>query len=236
MAPKMVFNTNKKLSQFKKSMDINNLDKVIFTVGRITPNGVKLLGTCFLLNKSGLFATASHVTNNDNNNLVIFLTGKTDLNTYQDTSDNQGQTMPAIIHKVDPVRDICILKIQNSAISNLIIGGADDVRVTNDVGIVGFPHCVDGRNILTYQNTVVCAKVLIESSGIKSKHLVLNIQTRPGQSGSPIFRLSDSKLIGMIIGSYAPGGGGGMSLGGVDPHTLHQTTHAVSSEYLLKMI
>lgn len=217
-------------------MEIIGLDKVIYTVGRITPNGVNLLGTCFLLNKSGLFATASHVANNDNNNLVIFVSGKTDLTTYQDTTDNEGQTVPATIYKVDPVRDICILRIENTAMSNLQIGGADDIKVCDNVGIVGFPHCVDGRNILTFQSTVVGAKVLIESSGIKSKHLVLNIQTRPGQSGSPIFRLSDAKLIGMIIGSYAPGGGGGISLGGVDPHTLHQTTHAVSSEYITKMI
>jgi S1-C subfamily serine protease len=217
-------------------MVITGLDKVIYTVGRITPNGIILLGTCFLLNKNGLFATASHVTNNDNNNLVIFVSGKTDLNIYQDTSDNQGQTIPATIYKVDPIRDICILKIDNPNKSNLQIGGADDVKVSDNVGIVGFPHCVDGRNILTFQNTVVGAKVLIESSGIKSKHLVLNIQTRPGQSGSPIFRLSDSKLIGMIIGSYVPSSRGGLSLGGVDPHTLHQTTHAVSSEYITKMI
>ena len=168
--------------------------------------------------------------------MVIFVSGKTDLNTYQDTSDNQGQTVPASIYKVDPVRDICILKIDNPAKANLQIGGSDDVKVTDNLGVVGFPHCVNGRNILTFQNTVVGAKVLIESSGIKSKHLILNIQTRPGQSGSPIFRLSDSRLVGMIIGSYVPGGGGGISLGGVDPHTLHQTTHAVSAEYILKMI
>lgn len=217
-------------------MEITGLDKVIYTVGRITPNGVNLLGTCFLLNKSGLFSTASHVTNNDNNNLVIFVSGKTDLNYYQDTSDNQGQTVPAQIYKVDPIRDICILKIDNQAFSNLTIGGADIVKVTDNVGIVGFPHCVDGRNILTFQSTEVGAKILIESSGIKSKHLVLNIQTRPGQSGSPVFSLSDSKIIGMIIGSYVPRIGSGISLGGVDPHTLHQTTHAVSSEYILKMI
>jgi S1-C subfamily serine protease len=217
-------------------MEIIGLDEVIYTVGRITPTGVNLLGTCFLLNKNGLFATASHVTSNENNNLVIFVTGKTSLKSYQDTSDNQGQALPATIYKVDPVRDICILKIESLSLSNLTIGGADDVNVTDHVGIVGFPHCVDGRNILTFQNTVVGAKVLIGSSGIKSKHLVLNIQTRPGQSGSPIFRLSDSKLIGMIIGSYAPGGGGEILLGGVDPYTLHQTTHAVSSEYILNMI
>jgi S1-C subfamily serine protease len=217
-------------------MEIKLLNQAIYTVGRITPNGVNLLGTCFLLNKSGLFATAAHVANNDNNNLIIFVSGNTDLASYQDTSNIQGQSIPTTIIAVDPVRDICILKIEIEAWSNFVIGGADDVKVSDTVGIVGFPHCIDGRNILTFQSTLIGAKVLIESSGIKSKHLVLNIQTRPGQSGSPIFRLSDNKLIGMIVGAYLPGGAGGMSLGGVDPHTLHQTTHAVSSEYILKMI
>lgn len=217
-------------------MKIEGLDKIVYTIGRITPNGVNLLGTCFLLNKSGLFATASHVTNNDNNNLVIFISENTDLKSYQDTTNNQGKTISATIFKVDPIRDICILKINQSVVSNFKIGGTDDVKVSDNVGIIGFPHCVNGRNILTYQSTEVGAKVLIDSSGIKSNHLVLNIQTRPGQSGSPIFRLSDSKLIGMIIGSYVPFSSGGISLGGVDPHTLHQTTHAVSSEYILKMI
>ena len=217
-------------------MEITGLDKVIYTVGRITPNGVNLLGTCFLLNKHGILATASHVTNNDNTNLAIFVSGKTDLNSYQDTANNQGEVVSVTIHKVDPVRDICLLKIETPVNFNIQIGGADDVKVTDQVGIVGFPHCVDGRNILTFQNTAVGAKVLIESSGIKSKHLILNIQTRPGQSGSPIFRQSDSRLIGMVIGSYVPKGGGGISLGGIDPLTLHQTTHAVSSEYILNML
>lgn len=217
-------------------MNLIGLNNVILTVGRVTPNGVNLLGTCFLLNKAGLFATASHVTGNDNTNLVMFVSNITDLTKYQDSSNNQGQIVPVTIYKVDPVRDICILKMDNPVASNLQIGGTDDVNVTDNVGIVGFPHCVDGRNILTFQTTEIGAKILIESSEIKSKHVVLNIQTRPGQSGSPIFRLSDSKLIGMIIGSYAPGGGGGISLGGVDPHTLHQTTHAVSSEYILNML
>ncbi len=217
-------------------MEISVLHKFVFTVGRITPTGVSLLGTCFILNKGGLFATASHVTNNDNTNLVIFASNNTDLTTYQDTSNNQGLVNEATIYKVDPIRDICILKISNTAFSNLQVGGTDDVKVSDNVVVLGYPHCTLGRNVLTFQNTVVGAKVLIESSGIKSKHLVLNIQTRPGQSGSPILRPSDSRLIGMIIGSYVPGGGGGISLGGVDPHTLHQTTHAVSSEYITKMI
>ena len=215
---------------------IESLHKVIYTVGRITPQGVNLLGTCFLLNESGLLATASHVTDNDNTNLVIVIAPTTDLTNYQDTSNQQVRTIPAKIHKVDPIRDICILKIDDILTSNINIGSTDEIIVSENCAIVGFPHCVNGRNVLTFQTSVIGAKILIESSGIKSKHIVLNIQTRPGQSGSPIFRLSDLKLIGMIIGSYAPNGGGGISLGGVDPHTLHQTTHAVSSEYISNMI
>jgi len=217
-------------------MEINGLDKVIYTVGRVTPTGVTLLGTCFLLNKTGLFATASHVPNNENNNLVIFATQINNLNNYQDTSETGGHAIPATIFKVDPVRDICILKVDLDVFSNIQIGGTDDVVVSENVAIIGFPHCNEGRHILTFQSTTIGAKILIDSSGIKNKHIVLNFQTRPGQSGSPIFRPSDSRLIGMIIGSYIPGSGGGISLGGVDPFTLHQTTHAVSTEYLLKMI
>lgn len=217
-------------------MNIQTLHQKIYTVGRITPTGVKLLGTCFLLNKQGLFATAAHVTNNDNTNLVIFLNNNTNLTTYQDTSNNSGQTISVSIYKVDPIRDICILQVEQNVFSDLIIGGSDDTNIGENVGIVGFPHCVNGRNVLTYQSTEIGAKVLIESSGIKSKHLILNIQTQPGQSGSPIFRLSDSRVIGMIIGSYVPNTGGGISLGGIDPQTLHQTTHAVSTEYINKML
>jgi S1-C subfamily serine protease len=217
-------------------MHINNLHQIIYTVGRITPNGVTLLGTCFLLNKEGLFATASHVTSNDDNNLVIFITQTTDLTSYQDTTNTQGRTFPATIYKIDPVRDICILKVTHPFNSNMQIGKTDEVVVSDQVGIVGYPHCVDGRNVLTFQGTMIGAKILIDASGIKSKHLVLNIQTRPGQSGSPVFKLSNSRLVAMIIGSYAPGGGGGILLGNVDPHTLHQTTYAVSAEYIHEMI
>ena len=90
--------------------------------------------------------------------------------------------------------------------------------------------------MLTYERAEIGAKVLIDSNGIKSKHVVLNTQARPGQSGSPVLRLPDLMVIGLLIGSYAPGGGGGISLGGVDPQTLHQTTHAISAEYLTEML
>jgi S1-C subfamily serine protease len=145
------------------------------------------------------------------------------------------QTFPVKIAASDPFHDLAVLKADIPQLTNLSISGADSAPVGTPISSFGFPHADHGRMVLTRQDTEIGARVLITSGGIKSKHFVLNTQARPGQSGSPIFRTADGQLVGVLIGSYAPGGGGGISLGGVDPHTLHQTTHAVSAEYLSKM-
>lgn len=180
--------------------------------------------------------TAAHVTNQDESNLVIVLPKIHSMSDYQDTSNTQVQFLAASIKAVDPFRDLCILQTQTPITSNIKVSTSDAVSTGENVALFGFPHADHGRMVLTHQVTEIGAKILIESGGIKSKHIVLNIQARPGQSGSPIFRLNDLSLVGVLIGSYAPGGGGGISLGGVDPHTLHQTTHAVSAEYLEDML
>lgn len=195
-----------------------------------------MLGTCFLVNRPNTIVTAAHVTGNDDNNLVICLP-KAEVDGYQDTSDSRVRSIPARIIKTDPIHDICILEANLSGLrSSLDILGSDSIHPCEKITIVGYPHCTQGRDVLTCQDATVGAKILIDSCGIKSKHIVINIQTRDGQSGSPVFRDSDSKLIAMIIGSYAPGGSSGISLGGIDPQTLHQTTHAVSSEDINRML
>lgn len=216
-------------------MNLHNIHNIVYLVGRITPSGVNLLGTCFLSNKPGLFVTANHVTNNDSNNLVLVLP-QTSIDGYQDTSDLHVRTMPLLIAKVDPIHDICILKSDSNACSTIEFDNTDNISVNNEILIIGYPHSTQGRNVLTCQNATVGAKILIENSHIKTKHIVINVQASHGQSGSPIFRSSDSKLVAMLIGSYAPNTHGGISLGGIDPQTLHQTTHAISAEYITKML
>ena len=216
-------------------MDIFNMHKIVFTVGRITPNGILFLGTCFLINKKGTYVTAAHVTDMNDNNLVVVMSNS-DMNSYQDTSDLRCSYKKVLIEKIDPICDICILRADVDAYSNIVIGTTDDVNVAENICIVGFPHCTEGRHVLTCQETSVGAKILIEASSVKTKHVVLNIQTRPGQSGSPVFRKSDSRLVAMIIGSYAPDTSGSISLLGINPLTLHQTTHAVSVEDILRMV
>ena len=105
-----------------------------------------------------------------------------------------------------------------------------------EIALFGYPHSDHGRMVLTQQNTSVGAKILIKANGIKIKNIVLNIQSRPGQSGSPIVIPEKRILAGILIGSYAPKTNGGIIIGGIDPQTLHQTTHAVSVEYIKEML
>lgn len=215
--------------------DFSKVSNIVFALGRNGPAGIQLAGTAFALNKPGFFATASHVAGTDDQGLVVAFKKLSSLNDYQDTSDTSVQSFPVQIVATDPFHDLAVLTADVGIASNIVIGGADQAPVGTGISSFGFPHADHGRMVLTQQDTEIGARVLIASGGIKAKHLVLNTQARPGQSGSPVFNRTDGRLVGVLVGSYAPGGGGGISLGGVDPHTLHQTTHAVSAEYLSRM-
>jgi len=218
-------------------MSYSALANIVFAVGRTGSNGVELLlGTATLLNSPGRFVTAAHVTNKDDQNLVVVLRPYNSIDDYQDTSDSQVQVIPVRIEAIDPFTDLCILAADIDVSSNLSIGSTNILNVGSVVDIFGYPHADHGRLVLTHQRTEIGARILIKNGIVKTKHVVLNTQARPGQSGSPIFSAYTTTVVAILIGSYAPGGGGGILLGGVDPHTLHQTTHAVSVEYIMEML
>ena len=217
-------------------MIFHDISQGVFSVGRITPNGVSLLGTAFAINRQGYFATAAHVVNHNDSGLVIINNRLASVQDYQDTTDSQVNCIPATIAEINPISDVCLLKTPLQIQSTMILSSTDRIQVAGEVVVFGYPHRDHGRMVLTQQNTHIGAKVLIESSGIKFKNVVLNIQSRPGQSGGPIICPNTREVVGMIIGSYAPQKGGGIIIGGIDPQTLHQTTHAISAEYIKEML
>jgi len=210
---------------------------LVLVIGRITPEHVKMLGTGFLVSKDGHIATTRHVVGSDNAGLVVLFPHIENINDYQDLSDASCKPISASIKEIDPIKDLAILKSDltfNGEIPNL--GSFDSDNVGDEVGIFGYPHCVQGRRALTFQKAEIGAKVLLDANGIKSKHAVINVQSRPGQSGSLIFSPKCGNISGVLIGAWGPSGGGGISLGGIDPHELHQTTHCISSEYIKDML
>ena len=217
-------------------MIFTDICRGIYSLGRITPTGVILLGTAFAINKPGYFATAAHVVNHNDNGLILIFNGMNSMQDYQDTLKNQFQSIPAKIAEINPICDVCIIKTETTIQSTMQLSSTDKIQVGQEVVVFGYPHSDHGRMVLTQQNTHVGAKVLIESAGLPFKNIILNIQTRPGQSGGPIINPKTLEIVGIIIGSYAPKTSGGISLGGIDPQTLHQTTHAISAEYIKEMI
>ena len=218
-------------------MFCTDISYVVHPVGRITPTGISLLGTAFFINKPGLLATAAHVVNNSDNNLVVIMNKVNSIQDYQDTSISQVTYIPAKIKEVNPIYDVCLLEVPEKVKSTFDLCSTDSVHVGENLSLFGYPHCDHGRMVLTQQNTSVGAKIFINSSGIKAKNIVLNIQSRPGQSGSPIVLSNSRSIAAMLIGSYAPQAtSGGISIGGIDPQTLHQTTHAISADYIKEMI
>jgi len=216
---------------------MNIFTQLVLIVGRITPQGVSMLGTGFIIQKDGLIATTAHNIAGDDKNLVILAPHIQNINEYQDLSDTTCNPIPAIIREIDPIKDLALIKSPitfNGSVPN--IGSFDDDLVGNDVGIFGYPHCVEGRRALTFQKAEIGSKILLSSSGIKSKHAVINIQARPGQSGSLIFSIKNQTISGVLMGAYAPQSSGAISLGGIDPRELHQTTHCISAEYLKEMM
>ncbi len=206
------------------------------TIGRITPQGVNMLGTGLLLTGQGLIATTHHVIGNDASNLVALLPRTGDANDFQDLSDTQCQMANATVSEIDPVRDIAVIKTDLQYPGDLPqLGSFDSSKIGDSVNIFGYPHCTHGRRAFTLQVTEIGAKVFMDNHGIKSKHAVINVQARPGQSGSPVVDPSSGTVLGMVIGAWVPNQGG-IRLGDINPYELHQTTHCISAHHIREML
>lgn len=196
--------------------------------GMLTP-----LGTCFAVG-ARKFATAAHVTGPSDDGIVAIIGKADNLEAYQDTTDQAAQAASLRIVNYDPIHDISILELiyDGSITFSYQLASADLIVPGAPVQSLGYPHADHGRLVLTQQSSMVGARILLGADNLKVKHVVLNTQTRPGQSGGPVFTADGRFVCAMIVGGYSPGGPSGISLGGIDPQTLHQTTHAVSAEYI----
>jgi hypothetical protein len=216
---------------------MNAFTQLVLIIGRVTPQGVGMLGTGFLVSQDGLIATTAHNVKGDDKNLVVLMPHIKDINEYQDTTDTSCNCTPVKIQEIDPIKDLAIIKAQIKFTGTIPkLGSFDDEMVGNDVGIFGFPHCVEGRRALTFQKAEIGSKILLSTEGVQSKHAVINIQARPGQSGSLVFSIKNQCITGVLMGAYASQGSGSISLGGINPRELHQTTHCISAEYIKEMV
>lgn len=148
------------------------------------------------------------------------------------------RSSPAKIVAYDAARDIALLQTDKFYDNPIpyVLGSSDEAPEETPILSLGFPHIDYGRLVLTSNWSEVGARVLLGDQVVKNKYLVLNTQGRPGQSGGPALIRGSNRVVAMVVGAYRPQGGGGIIIGGIDPTTLHQTTHAISAEYIGEMI
>ena len=215
-------------------IDFSQITLVVGVLDR-TEKVINMLGTGFLISNDGKIVTARHVVGNKTNDLVVLMPHIKNINEYQDTTDSSCKPVPAFIEDINPVTDICILKTGLKVEGTLpSLDSLDNIKVGDKIGMFGFPHCVMGRRVLTYQEAEIGAKMLLESSGIKSKYATINIQTRPGQSGSIVFNANTGTIAGLLIGAYAPNSG--VIIAGINPHELNQTSYCISANHIKEML
>lgn len=214
------------------------ITQMVFTIGRRKDMNISMLGTGFLVANGKNIVVPRHVVGDSSDGLVVILPSISSFDSYQDTTIKSCRYANVRIKYSDPFRDLAVLEFSDPFTSvpypTIPLGSTDDVHVGDEVYIFGFPHCVEGRRVLTLQTALIGSKILINSAGIKSKYCVINTQTRPGQSGSLIYSKSQHKIVAILIGAFAPSSG--ISLGGINPRELHQTTQCLSAEYIAAMI
>jgi V8-like Glu-specific endopeptidase len=208
-------------------------------IGRTENRNVSFLGTCIVLT-TNIVATAAHVIGSNYKNLCVIQQRILNIDEYQDTTNHHYSCHPAKLTHVDNCSDIAILEFEalpppfHLSPNFPPLRTLDDITVGENLVMYGFPHCVDGRSVLTEQHTRLGAKILLGSDRAKYKHGIINIQTRPGQSGSPVLS-NEGKIIGMLVGTYRPKDNPyafqGIAVGG-----LNQTSQIVSAEYIQDML
>ncbi|VDR26498.1 V8-like Glu-specific endopeptidase [Raoultella terrigena] len=211
---------------------------VLVTVGVVNNGVVHFVGTGFCVSKNKV-VTASHVLRGLIGDLIVSPKVEIkDFSDYQDETQDEFLCIPAKIIEDDPFKDLSILEAEIQIDFNKpLVTGLDGMKITETVAIYGFPHCSNScRKILTYQTAIVGAKTLLLSDGIKSKHAVLNMQARPGQSGSPVISTTDGSIVGVLVGAYIRKGAELITIADMTPGDFNQTTYCVSSEYIKDML
>jgi len=190
--------------------------------------------------KANTLATAAHTFDaNDANIVAVFPEDLNDFNGYQRQA-RLVHPLPLKLKDVDPVHDLATFELADGRSLNHPqipkLASTDTTAVGDKVYSLGYPHSKWGMAIMVLQEATVGARVLVTKGSLEIRHVIINQQSVVGQSGAPVYAAKDGLLVGILVGAFAPGGGGGISLGGIDPHTLHQTSYVVSADYLSGML
>ena len=152
-------------------------------------------GTGFLASADGLVVTNAHVVKGASPLLVAF----------QDKAP-----CAAVLAATDEALDLAVLRIARRPEGHAKLGDSDEVREGEDVALTGYPMAAElvKSGIPVYAST---AKATINAvrpapspiTGDPMTYLQFDAPVNPGNSGGPLFRLDNGKVIGVVQSKFA---------------------------------
>jgi S1-C subfamily serine protease len=97
--------------------------------------------------------------------------------------------------------DLALLHPSKHLIGGLELGSDQDSPLSTSVNTWGFPLSYNGPAPLLSVG-YVAGYVKDGESGKEVKHIVVNGAFNPGNSGGPLFRANDSKVIGVVVAKF----------------------------------
>ncbi len=163
----------------------SSVNSVYMILCRIT--GAK--GTGFLID-NGLIITNEHVVRGCTESQIVAVSAC-------------GEEIHVSQVWIDAKRDLAILRPAVTLSGGLAIAGTSDLKVGESVTTWGYPLGYNGPAPLL--SVGYLAGFTSHHVGhLLKKHLVVNGAFNSGNSGGPLFRASDDRIIGIVVSKHAP--------------------------------
>jgi len=139
---------------------------------------VRFNGTGFLINSRGLMITSAHVVKNSKNIYV---------------QNNKGDQFSAIVLRLDPTRDVAVIKIDDDRFKPLASLPYGISKTTSDIAesvfTLGFP-----RDEIVYGEGYLSARTGFNGDTLSCQ---ISVVANPGNSGGPVFN-HNGEVIGIL--------------------------------------
>lgn len=172
---KKVATMDKKLTDVDRKID--HVDNKTST-SSIIPTPVHFNGTGFLIEAKGLMITNAHVVKNSKNIYV---------------QNNKGEQFKAIVLRLDPTKDIAIIKIddRNFKPSASLPYGIKKVSadIAEPIFTMGFP-----RDEIVYGQGYLSARTGFNGDTLSCQ---ISVDANPGNSGGPVFN-RNGEIVGIL--------------------------------------
>jgi serine protease Do len=206
-----------------------------FILLRKREDSVMFLGTAFLVHDKGYLLTATHIIENDFENLMV--AKPQDLEEFSKLSLDEVAAVSVDVVKTDAYHNVALLKLKKGFIietPDYLMGQVDNLKLGTGLINIGFPYGHQDMHILAIRSSVLSSKIKLDNG---TKILLFDSMVHDGMTGGPLVSIEDRRIVGIVVGRFSPlDDGGDFSHGKNHPAYDTSMSYAVSIEYGYNML